>query len=157
LTRVLCVLLRQECQHVYASADTGSHHVVFFPCLQFLQDRLALYKERGVGVAIWELGQGTTTELVNLPLQTRPHLSRGLDRARLLLRPAVRQCTKRRNSIHKNATVMAVLGWVKPWGSALLTFLTEEGGNSRWTLPRSLLVVGWQPQLLPCGFHRQSP
>jgi hypothetical protein len=48
LTRVLCVLLRQECQHVYASADTGSHHVVFFPCLQFLQDRLTLYKAHTV-------------------------------------------------------------------------------------------------------------
>jgi hypothetical protein len=45
---VLCVLLRQECQHVYASADTGSHHVVFFPCLQFLQDRLTLYKAHTV-------------------------------------------------------------------------------------------------------------
>ncbi|KAE9032006.1 hypothetical protein PR003_g8808 [Phytophthora rubi] len=47
-----------ECQHVYTAQDTGSHHVVFFPCLQFLQDRLTLYKEHGVGVAIWELGQG---------------------------------------------------------------------------------------------------
>ncbi|KAJ8525336.1 hypothetical protein ON010_g15779 [Phytophthora cinnamomi] len=47
-----------ECQHVYTASDTGSHHVVFFPCLQFLQDRLTLYKEHGVGVAIWELGQG---------------------------------------------------------------------------------------------------
>ncbi|POM71395.1 Hypothetical protein PHPALM_12044 [Phytophthora palmivora] len=47
-----------ECQHAYASAETGSHHVVFFPCLQFLQDRLKLYKKSGVGVAIWELGQG---------------------------------------------------------------------------------------------------
>ncbi|KAG7386203.1 Chitinase domain-containing protein 1 [Phytophthora pseudosyringae] len=47
-----------ECQHVYTAAETGSHHVVFFPCLQFLQDRLKLFKEHHVGVAIWELGQG---------------------------------------------------------------------------------------------------
>ncbi|CAH0489815.1 unnamed protein product [Peronospora farinosa] len=46
-----------ECQHTY-TAETGSRHVVFFPCLQFLQDRLKLYKAYGVGVAIWELGQG---------------------------------------------------------------------------------------------------
>ncbi|KAG7398061.1 Chitinase domain-containing protein 1 [Phytophthora boehmeriae] len=47
-----------ECQHVYTSANTGSRHVVYYPCLQFLQDRLALYQEFEVGVAIWELGQG---------------------------------------------------------------------------------------------------
>ncbi|GMF17300.1 unnamed protein product [Phytophthora lilii] len=52
------VAFLQECQHTYTSEQTGSHHVVFFPCLQFLQDRLTLYKEHGVGVAIWELGQG---------------------------------------------------------------------------------------------------
>ncbi|CAI5743257.1 unnamed protein product [Peronospora destructor] len=46
-----------ECQHTY-TAETGSRHVVFYPCLQFLQDRLKLYKAYGVGVAIWELGQG---------------------------------------------------------------------------------------------------
>ncbi|KAG2524888.1 hypothetical protein JM16_004757 [Phytophthora kernoviae] len=47
-----------ECQHVYTSVGTGSPHVVFYPCLQFLQDRLALYQEFDVGAAIWELGQG---------------------------------------------------------------------------------------------------
>lgn len=47
-----------ECQHTYTAVETNSHHVVFFPCLQFLQDRLKLYKEKHVGVAIWELGQG---------------------------------------------------------------------------------------------------
>ncbi|KAG3119782.1 hypothetical protein PI124_g2087 [Phytophthora idaei] len=47
-----------ECQHTYTAAETNSHHVVFFPCLQFLQDRLKLFKEKHVGVAIWELGQG---------------------------------------------------------------------------------------------------
>ncbi|RLN87810.1 hypothetical protein BBJ28_00011733, partial [Nothophytophthora sp. Chile5] len=47
-----------ECQHVYTAASTGSHHVVFYPCLQFLHDRLELYQEYGVGVAVWELGQG---------------------------------------------------------------------------------------------------
>ncbi|KAG1709037.1 hypothetical protein DVH05_022667 [Phytophthora capsici] len=55
-----------ECQHVYTAAGTGSHHVVFFPCLQFLQDRLKLYKEHRVGVAIWELGQGMYLLITNL-------------------------------------------------------------------------------------------
>lgn len=47
-----------ECHHTYSAVKTGSHHVVFYPCLQFLQDRLMLYEEHNVGVAIWELGQG---------------------------------------------------------------------------------------------------
>ncbi|KAL8003821.1 putative glycoside hydrolase family 18, catalytic domain, glycoside hydrolase superfamily [Plasmopara halstedii] len=48
-----------ECHHSYSAAQTRSHHVVFYPCLQFLQDRLKLFREQHVGVAIWELGQGT--------------------------------------------------------------------------------------------------
>lgn len=55
---------------MYTAQDTGSHHVVFFPCLQFLQDRLTLYKEHGVGVAIWELGQGTHAHNVESGVHT---------------------------------------------------------------------------------------
>uniref|UniRef100_M4BQ23 Chitinase domain-containing protein 1 n=1 Tax=Hyaloperonospora arabidopsidis (strain Emoy2) TaxID=559515 RepID=M4BQ23_HYAAE len=51
-------LTSHECQHVYTAAESSRQHVLFFPCLQFLQDRLTLYKANGVGVAIWELGQG---------------------------------------------------------------------------------------------------
>ncbi|KAF1331166.1 hypothetical protein FI667_g4563, partial [Globisporangium splendens] len=47
-----------ECHHEYYSNAGGDHHVTFFPCLQFLYDRLQLYEQNGVGAAIWELGQG---------------------------------------------------------------------------------------------------
>ncbi|KAI9912655.1 hypothetical protein PsorP6_004843 [Peronosclerospora sorghi] len=55
-----------ECQHEYTAARTESHHVVYFPCLQFLHDRLTLYKDHGVGVAIWELGQELYIEIVKM-------------------------------------------------------------------------------------------
>ncbi|TDH67537.1 hypothetical protein CCR75_005348 [Bremia lactucae] len=48
-----------ECQHAYTATKSGGHHEVFYPCLQFLQDRLQLFEEYHVGAAIWELGQGT--------------------------------------------------------------------------------------------------
>jgi len=36
----------------------GSRHVVYYPSLQFIEDRLQLARDLGVGVAIWEIGQG---------------------------------------------------------------------------------------------------
>ncbi|KDO17169.1 hypothetical protein SPRG_17437 [Saprolegnia parasitica CBS 223.65] len=43
-----------ECKFIYAD---GRRHV-YYPCLQSIQDRLALYAETQVGAAIWEIGQG---------------------------------------------------------------------------------------------------
>ena len=41
----------------FAAAD-GSRTTVYYPTLKFLADRLELCQELGVGVGIWELGQG---------------------------------------------------------------------------------------------------
>lgn len=38
----------------------GSRHMVFFPSLLSLQTRLQLASQLGVGLAVWELGQGLT-------------------------------------------------------------------------------------------------
>ncbi|DAZ98379.1 TPA: hypothetical protein N0F65_000698, partial [Lagenidium giganteum] len=45
-----------ECYHEYRK--DGHRHVVYYPCLQFLADRLKLFQENNVGVVVWELGQG---------------------------------------------------------------------------------------------------
>lgn len=47
-----------ECHYRYDSRDSG-RRMVYYPCLQFIQDRLKLFTHSGVaGSAIWELGQG---------------------------------------------------------------------------------------------------
>ncbi|TMW62492.1 hypothetical protein Poli38472_005110 [Pythium oligandrum] len=46
-----------ECLYRY-TGDDEQRHVVYYPCLQFLADRLQLFQDHGVGVAVWELGQG---------------------------------------------------------------------------------------------------
>ncbi|EQC35169.1 hypothetical protein SDRG_07401 [Saprolegnia diclina VS20] len=43
-----------ECKFIYAA---GRRHV-YYPCLQSIDDRLALYAKAHVGAAIWEIGQG---------------------------------------------------------------------------------------------------
>ncbi|CAH0517330.1 unnamed protein product [Peronospora belbahrii] len=58
IDRIRWETIAHECRLMHTRAETGSFRLVFYPCLQFLQDRLQLYKEYGVGVAIWELGQG---------------------------------------------------------------------------------------------------
>ncbi|KDO21360.1 hypothetical protein SPRG_13673 [Saprolegnia parasitica CBS 223.65] len=47
-------VVAHECKFIYAD---GRRHV-YYPCLQSIQDRLALYAETRVGAAIWEIGQG---------------------------------------------------------------------------------------------------
>ncbi|GLD99222.1 hypothetical protein PINS_up007940 [Pythium insidiosum] len=47
----------QECFHHYT--ERGSRHVVYYPCLQFIANRLRLFQDSGLaGAAIWEIGQG---------------------------------------------------------------------------------------------------
>jgi hypothetical protein len=59
-------LFGQECRHEYTDESFGVHHVVFYPCLQFLYDRLELFAKYGVGVGIWELGQGENPRMAGI-------------------------------------------------------------------------------------------
>ena len=45
-------------EHVLEYVAQGERHVVYYPTLMSLQQRLELAYEFGVGVSIWDLGQG---------------------------------------------------------------------------------------------------
>lgn len=45
-------------EHVIQYREGGESFKVYYPTLQSIQDRLELAKSYGVGISIWELGQG---------------------------------------------------------------------------------------------------
>ena len=49
-------LQRKFCSFFHRSGDTT--HSVYYPTLFSIQERLDLAKDLGIGISIWEIGQG---------------------------------------------------------------------------------------------------
>lgn len=45
-------------EHKFTYSAGGSSHVVYFPTLKFISERLTSAERLTVGIAIWEIGQG---------------------------------------------------------------------------------------------------
>jgi chitinase domain-containing protein 1 len=45
-------------EHKFTYSSGGSSHVVYFPTLKFISERLNSAERLTIGVAIWEIGQG---------------------------------------------------------------------------------------------------
>ena len=49
----------EAAEHVFAYTDAdGARHSVYYPSLKGLAERLGMLRGLGVGVALWEIGQG---------------------------------------------------------------------------------------------------
>ena len=45
-------------EHVFEYDKGGMHHKVYYPSVTSIQKRLDLAKKYGLGISIWEIGQG---------------------------------------------------------------------------------------------------
>lgn len=45
-------------EHYYEYYNGFEKHVVFYPSMRFLSERIKLANELGCGLGIWEIGQG---------------------------------------------------------------------------------------------------
>ena len=49
---------KQTKEHMFEYIKDGLHHRVYYPSLASIQKRLNLAKKYGLGISIWEIGQG---------------------------------------------------------------------------------------------------